>query len=31
VSAFVEAATAIRDSGDFSALGARVSLADWLA
>jgi 2-methylisocitrate lyase-like PEP mutase family enzyme len=31
VSAFVEVATAIRDSGDFSALGARVSLADWLA
>jgi len=31
VSAFAEAATAIRDRGDFSALSARVSLADWLA
>jgi 2-methylisocitrate lyase-like PEP mutase family enzyme len=31
VSAFAEAATAIRDRGDFSALSARVPLADWLA
>jgi len=31
VSAFAEAATAIRDRGDFSVLSARVSLADWLA
>jgi 2-methylisocitrate lyase-like PEP mutase family enzyme len=30
-SAFAEAATAIRDRGDFSALSARVPLADWLA
>jgi 2-methylisocitrate lyase-like PEP mutase family enzyme len=30
VSAFTEAATAIRERGDFSALAVRVSLADWL-
>jgi 2-methylisocitrate lyase-like PEP mutase family enzyme len=29
-SALAEAATAIRDAGDFSALAARVPLADWL-
>jgi hypothetical protein len=26
-----DAATAIRDEGDFSALGARLPLDDWLA
>ena len=31
VNAFAEAATAIRDSGDFSALAARVPLGDWFA
>ena len=31
VSAFVEAARAIREGGDFSVLGARVPLGDWLA
>jgi 2-methylisocitrate lyase-like PEP mutase family enzyme len=31
VSAFADAAAAIRDRGDFSALGARVALADWFA
>ena len=31
VSALAEAATAIRDAGDFSALAARVPLADWLS
>ena len=31
VRAMVDAATAIRDKGDFSALAARVPLADWLA
>ncbi len=30
LSAFAEAATAIHDRGDFSALSARVPLADWL-
>jgi hypothetical protein len=29
--AFAEAATAIRDRGDFSGLSARPPLADWLA
>jgi 2-methylisocitrate lyase-like PEP mutase family enzyme len=29
--AMVEAATAIRDSGDFTALAARLPLGDWLA
>jgi 2-methylisocitrate lyase-like PEP mutase family enzyme len=31
VSAFADAARAIRESGDFSGLGARVPLGDWLA
>jgi 2-methylisocitrate lyase-like PEP mutase family enzyme len=31
VSAMAEAATAIRDAGDFSALRARLPLSDWLA
>jgi 2-methylisocitrate lyase-like PEP mutase family enzyme len=31
VNAFAAAATAIRDRGDFSALGSRVPLEDWLA
>jgi len=31
VSAFADAARAIRESGDFSSLGARVPLGDWLA
>jgi 2-methylisocitrate lyase-like PEP mutase family enzyme len=31
VSAFADAARAIRESGDFSPLGARVPLGDWLA
>ena len=31
VKAMADAATAIRDDGDFSALAARVPLADWLA
>jgi 2-methylisocitrate lyase-like PEP mutase family enzyme len=30
VKAFADAAKAIRDEGDFSALGARVPLDDWL-
>jgi 2-methylisocitrate lyase-like PEP mutase family enzyme len=30
VKAFADAATAIRDEGDFSALGTRVPLDDWL-
>jgi hypothetical protein len=31
VRALAEAATALRDAGDFSALGARLPLDEWLA
>jgi hypothetical protein len=31
VSAFVDAATAIRDEGDLSVLATRLPLGDWLA
>jgi UDP-N-acetylmuramoyl-tripeptide--D-alanyl-D-alanine ligase len=31
VSAFADAARAMRESGDFSSLGTRVPISDWLA